>query len=281
MLVSLRELLPEAARADYAVPCFNVFGYEDARAVVSAAEKFGRPVIIAANKTLVDFMGVESAASMLSLLAKDASVPVCAHLDHTYEEDIVYRGIHHGFSSVMFDGSQLTLEENIRRTRQVVDVAHACGVSVEGEIGSVPYDDIRPHIKTITTSPDDAARFASESGVDAVAVSVGNIHRLKAPTATIDHDHLEKIAAKVGTPLVIHGTSGIREHDLLRLRKGPVAKFNIGTILRMAFGHKLQEVVRNNPDQFDRLFFMEAVMPAVEEAALDQLRLFYGVDIAN
>ncbi len=226
-------------------------------------------------------MGIENAASMLSLLAKEASVPVCTHLDHTYEESVVYQGIHYGFSSVMFDGSQLALEENIRRTRQVVEVAHACGVSVEGEIGSVPYDDIRPHIKTITTSPDDAVRFAHESGVDAVAVSVGNIHRLKEPTATIDHNQLEKIAAKVDTPLVIHGTSGIREHDLLRLRKGPVAKFNIGTILRMAFGYKLQEVVRNNPEQFDRLFLMEAVMPTVEEVTLDQLKLFYGVDIAH
>ena len=277
MIVNLRDLLPAAAESDYAVPCFNVFGFEDAKAVVNAAEALQKPVILAANKTIVDFMGVENAAQMISGLAKQASIPVCAHLDHTYEEDIVFKGIHHGFSSVMFDGSQLPLEENIRRTKAVADVAHACGVSIEGEIGSVPYDDIRPHIKTISTTPYEAAAFARESGVDAVAVSVGNIHRLKEPTATIDHERLAEIAAVVDKPLVIHGTSGIPAADLQKMRKGAVAKFNIGTVLRQAFGHKLREAVINNPEEFDRLFFMEAVMPEVEKAALEQLKLFYGV----
>lgn len=277
MLVSLKELLPEAATSDYAVPCFNVFGYEDARAVVNAAEKIERPVILAANKTLVDFMGVENAARMIRILAEQASVPVCAHLDHTYEEEIIFKGIHHGFSSVMFDGSQLPLEENIRRTRAVVNVAHACNVSVEGEIGSVPYDDIRPHIKTLSTDPFEAQAFADESGVDAVAVSVGNIHRLKEPTATIDHERLKDIARVVDKPLVIHGTSGIPVDDLQSMRRGAVAKFNIGTVLRQAFGHTLREVIHKHPEAFDRLFFMEEVMPAVEAAALDQLCLFYGI----
>ncbi|USE36211.1 class II fructose-bisphosphate aldolase [Endozoicomonas sp. SCSIO W0465] len=104
-----------------------------------------------------------------------------------------------------------------------------------------------------------------------MAISVGNIHRLKEPTAVIDHDSLSRIAEVVDTPLVIHGTSGIREEDLTRMRKGAVAKFNIGTVLRMAFGHKLREVVMAHPEEFDRLFFMEAVMPAVEEAARHQL----------
>ena len=277
MIVNLKDLLPAAAESDYAVPCFNIFGYEDARAVVNAAEAVQKPVILAANKTLVDFMGVENAAQMIRNLAEQASVPVCAHLDHTYEEDIVFKGIHHGFSSVMFDGSQLPLEENIRRTKAVADVAHACGVSIEGEIGSVPYDDIRPHIRTISTDPFEAAAFARESGVDAVAVSVGNIHRLKEPTATIDHERLAEIAAEVDKPLVIHGTSGIPAADLQKMRKGAVAKFNIGTVLRQAFGHKLRETVISNPEEFDRLFFMESVMPEVERATLEQLKLFYDV----
>lgn len=277
MIVNLKDLLPAAAESDYAVPCFNIFGYEDARAVVNAAEALQKPVILAANKTLVDFMGVENAAQMIRRLADQASVPVCAHLDHTYEEDIIFKGIHHGFSSVMFDGSQLPLEENIRRTKAVADVAHACGCSIEGEIGSVPYDDIRAHIKTISTDPFEAAAFAKESGVDAVAVSVGNIHRLKEPTATIDHERLAEIAAIVDKPLVIHGTSGIPAADLQKMRKGSVAKFNIGTVLRQAFGHKLREAVINNPEEFDRLFFMEAVMPEVERAATEQLKLFYDV----
>lgn len=125
MLVNLNDLLPDAAASDYSVPCFNVFGYEDARAVVEAAEEVGKAVILACNKDVVDFYGVETAAAMFLNLAHNSSVPVCLHLDHTYEEDIVYRALKAGFSSVMFDGSQLTLEENIARTKKVVDVAHA------------------------------------------------------------------------------------------------------------------------------------------------------------
>ncbi|PJE78971.1 Fructose-bisphosphate aldolase [invertebrate metagenome] len=278
MLVNLNDLLPEAAQSDYAVPCFNVFGYEDARAVTEAAEQIKRPVILAANKHVVDFMGIEHAAKMLRLLAENTSVPVCVHLDHTYEASIVYQGIRHGFSSVMIDGSQLTLEANIEKTRKVVDVAHACGVSVEGEIGSVPYDDIRPHIKTIATDPEIARIFSEESGVDAVAVSVGNIHRLTEPVAVIDHKRLEDIARKVSIPLVIHGTSGIPEADIRKMCHGKAAKFNIGTVLRMAFGHRLRHIMAEYPDAFDRLFFMEHTIPAVREAALGQMQLFYGAD---
>ncbi|GAL14923.1 5-keto-2-deoxy-D-gluconate-6 phosphate aldolase [Vibrio astriarenae] len=236
MLVSLKELLPEAASSNYAVPCFNVFGYEDARAVVEAAEEVNKPVILACNKDVADFYGVETAAAMFLNLANNASVPVCLHLDHTYEEDIVYRALKAGFSSVMFDGSQLTLDENIARTRKVVEVAHALGASVEGEIGSVPYEEGRDHIKSIFTEPEDAARFAKETGVDGVAISVGNVHRLTEPTSSIDFGRLDRIASEVSTPLVIHGTSGIRDEDIIKLKLSRVSKFNIGTCLRQALG---------------------------------------------
>ncbi|MDG2609773.1 class II fructose-bisphosphate aldolase, partial [Vibrio parahaemolyticus] len=113
MLVNLNDLLPEAAASNYAVPCFNVFGFEDARAVVEAAEQVNKPVILACNKDVVDFYGVETAAAMFLNLAHKSTVPVVLHLDHTYEEDIVFRALKAGFSSVMFDGSQLTLDENI------------------------------------------------------------------------------------------------------------------------------------------------------------------------
>ena len=277
MLVNLNDLLPKAAISDYAVPCFNVLGFEDAKAIVNAAEKVNKPIILAANKSLIDFMGVKHAALFMCALAKEAAVPVCVHLDHTYDESIIYQAIQYGFSSVMFDGSQLPLEENIRRTRAVVDVAHAVGVSVEGEIGSVPYDDIRPHILSIPTRVEDAQRFAEHSGADAIAVSVGNIHRLKTPTAIIDHHQLAAIAKVVDAPLVIHGTSGINDSDLQRLIKSAVAKFNIGTLLRQAFIKGVRQAVEENHDIREKALLMEGAMSAVEQLVARQLTLFYDL----
>ncbi|MGR5066439.1 class II fructose-bisphosphate aldolase [Photobacterium sp. DNB22_13_2] len=273
MLVNLKDLLPEAAASDYSVPCFNVFGYEDARAVVEAAEAVNKPVILACNKDVADFYGVETAAAMLLPLAKNSSVPVCLHLDHTYEEEIVFKALKAGFSSVMFDGSQLSLEENIARTRAVADVAHALGASVEGEIGSVPYDEGRDHIKSIYTEAEEAARFATESGADCVAVSVGNVHRLTEPTCTIDFGRLDKIASMVDIPLVIHGTSGIRDEDMEVLKRTRVSKFNIGTCLRQALGNNLRGFMNEEPEKFDRIYFMQKAMPFVKEEAIRNFKL--------
>ena len=273
MLVNLNDLLPQAAAADYSVPCFSIFGVEDAKAVVEAAEKVNKPVILSCNKDMVDFYGVETVAAMLLTGVHDSSVSVCLHLDHTYDEAIVFRALKAGFSSVMFDGSQLPLAENIARTRVVADVAHALGASVEGEIGSVPYNEGRDHIKTIDTRPEDAVRFAQESGADCMAISVGNIHRMTEPSCTIDFNLLEQIATKVSLPLVIHGATGIRDADMKKLKKSRVAKFNIGTCLRQALWHNLRELMNNEPHKFDRIYFMKKAMPFVTEEAIRNFEL--------
>ncbi|MGX9418706.1 class II fructose-bisphosphate aldolase [Vibrio sp. WJH972] len=273
MLVNLNEVLPMAAASDYAVPCFNVFGYEDARAVVDAAEEVGKPVILACNKDVIDFYGPVVAATMFSELAKSSTQKVVLHLDHTYEEHIVYQAIKAGFSSVMFDGSQLPLADNIARTKKVAEVAHACGVSVEGEIGSVPYQEGRDHIKTIDTSPNEAKQYAEESDLDCIALSVGNVHRLTEPTSIINFDLLQSIEAVVSKPLVIHGTSGIKEEDILKLKKTRVSKFNIGTSLRQALGHNLRDYMNAEVEKFDRLYFMKKAMPHVKEDAIRWFKL--------
>lgn len=279
MRVSLNDLLPQAQAGGYAVPCFNVFGYEDAVAVIRAAEEHNAPVILATNKEMVEFLGAKQAASMLGLLADDSSTKVCVHLDHCYDIGIAKQAVDSGYTSVMFDGSQLAMEDNISQTREVADYARANSVSVEGEIGSVPYSQGRDYIKTILTEPDDAQRFALESGVDAVAVSVGNVHRLETTSSSIDFERLEKIAAVVTQPLVIHGTSGIKEADLKRLATMAVCKFNIGTTLRMAFGRALRQTLESDPEVFDRLTIFNQVMPPMQQEASRNL-LLLGADKA-
>ena len=273
MLVTLNDLLPEAANSTSAVACCNVFGFEDARAILDAAESLNRPVILATNKDMVDLLGVESLAGMLAPMAEVSSAKVCLHLDHTYDESIVYQAMKSGFSSVMFDGSQLPLEENIRRTQQVSAVAKAFGISLEGEIGSVPYEEGRDHIKSIYTEPEQAQRYASESGIDAVAVAVGNIHRLKTPTCTIDYELLADIAKLIEIPLVVHGTTGIPEADIVRLKQTRIAKFNVGTSLRMVVGNSLRKAMEAEPDQFDRSHFMRKIMPDIRAEATRVIQL--------
>jgi len=267
MLVTLNEILPLASASKGSIPCFNVFGFEDASAIISAAEKLQQPVILATNKDMVEQLGVDVLAGMLLPMIAKSTASICLHLDHCYDEEVVYQAIHAGYSSVMFDGSQLSLSENIRRTKQVVDVAHALGVSVEGEIGSVPYEEGRAHIKSIYTEPEEAARYAQESGLDCMAVAIGNIHRLSTPSCTIDYDRLQKIEALVNVPLVVHGTSGIKEEDLYKLKETCVAKFNVGTSMRQAVGHNLRRLMQEEPDQYDRQYFFKKVMPYMQAEA--------------
>jgi fructose-bisphosphate aldolase class II len=273
MLLNLAKILAPAVEGGYSVACFNVFGWEDARAVVEGAAELNAPVILAVNLDFRQFMPLQAICVMLRSLAESAAVPVCIHLDHTYELDEVLRAVDLGFSSVMYDGSQLTLEENIAGTQRVAQYAHAAGCSVEAEIGSVPYAEGRVHIKSELTQVSDAVRFAAESGTDAMAVSVGNVHRLQKPGASIDFVRLAQIEAAVRVPLVIHGTSGLFERDIVRLARTRIAKFNIGTVLRQAFGRGLRDTLARYPDRFDRLEIMREAMPAVSREAMRMISL--------
>ena len=273
MLVTLRELLPAAASSGYAVPCFNVFGNEEAVAIVNAAEALGRGAILACNKEMAEFMGVEGFYGMVSHAAKSAAVPICIHLDHCDDEARIVNALKAGFTSVMYDGSQLPLAQNISRTAAIATIAHAFGASIEGEVGSVPYFEGRDHIKSELTSPADARDFAAHSGVDAMAIAVGNIHRLREPTAVIDYALLAEIEACTSLPLVIHGTTGITEADLRQLKQSRISKFNIGTTMRMTFARSLRESLAQDPAGFDRLTLMRPVVAALQAEAMRNLLL--------
>jgi fructose-bisphosphate aldolase class II len=273
MLVNLATILAPAVTGDYGVAAFNVFGWEDARAVIDAAEETSAPIILAASLDFTRAMPVELIAAMFRNLGESANVPVCAHLDHCYEIDAVLRAVDAGFTSVMYDGSPLPLADNIAGTKKVAAYAHRAGCSVEGEIGSVPYAEGRDTIRSEMTEVGSAVRLAAESGLDALAISIGNIHRLKQPGAKIDFERLSAIEASVKVPLVIHGTSGIFPEDLRRLARTRAAKFNVGTTLRQAFGRGLRETLGHNPERFDRLEIMRDVMPVMTREAVRMIRL--------
>lgn len=273
MLVTLRELLPAAAASGFAVPCFNVFGNEEVVAIVAAAQTMERGVILACNKEMAELMGVEGFFGMVGYAAKSASVPICVHLDHCDDEARILQALKAGFSSVMYDGSQLPLAQNISRTAAMAKLAHELGASIEGEVGSVPYFEGRDHVKSELTSPADARQFAEHSGVDAMAIAVGNIHRLREPTAQIDYELLAQIEACTSVPLVIHGTTGITETDLRQLKQSRVSKFNIGTTMRMTFARSLRAALAQDLDSFDRLTIMRPVVAALQAEAMRNLTL--------
>ena len=266
-VATLRQVLDDATRRRFAVAGLVVLGWEDALAFVQAADETGLPIILQAGPGCRRHTPVPILGKMFRHLAEQARVPVVCHIDHaTTLEDCVL-GIDHGFTSVMIDGSALPLAENIALTNRVVEVARAAGVSVEGEVGFVGYADGRP---SSFTAPEDAMRFEAETGVNALAVSAGNVHLQTEKTDGIDLDALHAIEAATKVPLVLHGGSGIPPAMRRRLaHHHRVKKFNIGTELRQAFGASLRKSLADQTRSFDRIELLRPTIAAVRDAARD------------
>ena len=267
MITNLKDILLPAQDKNYAVACFNVFGYEDARAVVDSAEARNASVILSINLDMRQFMTMEEIVGMLRPMAEKSNAPVCLHLDHTYEVDVVKAAIDAGFTSVMFDGSQLPISENISSILDVVDYAHPKGVSVEAEVGSVPYASGRDHIKSALTEVADALMMEQQGQPDALAISIGNVHRLESGTVEIDLERFNELEKALNLPLVIHGTSGLEDKDIQMLSLRQVAKFNVGTVLRKSFGNSLRSTLESDPELFDRIAIMKKVIPDLKATA--------------
>lgn len=273
MLVTLKEVLHHSMEKPYAVPAFNVFGYEDAKAVIEAAEELQAPVILATNKVAIAHMPIHILGKLLTQLAEDASVPVVVHLDHGSDYETVAQALKVGYSSVMYDGSQLSLAENIKNTKEIVKMSRAFGVSIEAEIGSVGYTDASMGMKHIYTNPKEAEQFAQQTGVDALAVAVGTLHRMEEQTAQIQYDLIREIEEVVHVPLVLHGSTGVPDEDLQNITETNFGKVNIGTALRMAFGEAMKETINSRPNVYDRMEVFPVSMKAVKDVAKEKLKL--------
>jgi fructose-bisphosphate aldolase, class II len=268
---TLAEVLGPALREGRAVAGFVVQGWEDARAYVAAAEVCARPVILQAGPGARAHMPLAVMGAMFVHLAESAGVPVVAHLDHGEGLEVCRAAVDIGFTSVMYDGSALPLDDNIAITAEIARMAHAAGVSVEAELGYVGY---HGGAASRMTNPAEVARFAAETQVDALAVSVGNDHLMPEPGAEIDLAQLARIgAAAPHLPLVLHGGSGIDHALRARIaRETNVCKFNIGTELRQAFGTSLRGVLAADPAVFDRNLILRATIPQMQAAAEAAIR---------
>ncbi|RYH02112.1 class II fructose-bisphosphate aldolase [Salipiger sp. IMCC34102] len=269
---TLKDVLPAANAHGYAVPGFVCLGWEDARAYVAAAEAEAAPVILQAGPSCRAHTPLPVLAAMFLHLADQASVPVVAHLDHGHTLAECEEALRCGFTSVMFDGSRLPLEENIAQTKTVVDLARRFGASCEGELGFVGYAE---GAASKGTDPDEVGPFVTETGVDALAISVGNVHLQTSAGQALDRERLQAIARQTPVPLVIHGGSGLGLEDRQDLpAQTLIAKINVGTELRRVFGQALRNFLSADPDLFDRIAILSASEPPLTDAARKVIRQF-------
>lgn len=232
MLVTSKELFKQAQENHYAIPAANFFDLDSARAYTSVANQMNKPLILAFAQAHLEMMSLEEAALVGKYLAKKAAVPVVLHLDHGQDENIIKQAIDLGFTSVMIDASQDSFEENVRRTKAIVDYAHAREVVVEAEIGfvgsGVNYEN-HDQSDSIYTEVADAVAFVNQTQVDSLAVSIGTAHGFYKGTPKISFERLAELKAALPTPLVLHGGSSSGDINLKRCATEGITKINIFT----------------------------------------------------
>lgn len=236
MLMNTKDILSSAQKEKYAVAAFNVYSLETLQAVIRVAEAENQPVIIALGERYFNMVDVEGFAALTKVLAKKSSIPIALHLDHAYQKESVIRAIDCGFTSVMFDGSKYDLAQNIRFTKEIVEIAHLAGVSVEAEIGSVArgaFSDEEDGDGTLT-DPKSAKIFVEETGVDFLAAAIGTVHGMYTGEPNINLELLEEIQQSVSIPLVLHGGSGTPEDIMKQAVAKGICKVNVNTEVSLA-----------------------------------------------
>lgn len=285
MLTDLNGVLVPARKNGYAVGLFNVVDLEMARGVIEAAEENNSPVIIGTAERFLDFMPLEYIADMLIPMARRASVPVAVHFDHGKTRENCLKAIDCGFTSIMFDCSRLPYEENVSKMKEITEIAHQKGVTVEGELGAVmdlegsiegEPDKLTGSPSDYFTDPDVAKDFVTRTGVDALAVSVGNAHGAYKFPPKLDFERIAAIQNKVNVPLVLHGGSGLTDEDFRKAIELGIAKVNIFTDINEAAAKAASEIFAENQKAYTSCVL--PVTDAVKKCTANKLKLFGSVN---
>ena len=281
-LVNMREILKAAEAGKYAVGAFGVQNLETCQAVVEAAVEERSPAILIISSGAIKYAGLQVIADIVKTLAEAAPVPIVAHLDHGESFKLATQCIHAGFKSVMVDASHHPYEENVAITKQVVEMAHAVNATVEGEIGKiggVEENIVVSAAEATMTEPEEAARFVKDTGVDAVAVAIGNAHGLYHGEPKLDIPRMGRIYAAVkavdpNCALVLHGGSGTPDHMIREAIAAGVSKINIGTELKLAFVNGVKETLAKKPNVDDPRHLIAPAREAVKAVTKEKMRLF-------
>jgi fructose-bisphosphate aldolase class II len=276
-LVSMNEFLPKAKAGKFAVGQFNMNNLEFAQAITEAAMEEKSPFIFGVSEGALKYMGIEYTVALAEASAKKSGLPIALHLDHGSSFEVAMACIRAGFTSVMFDGSHYPLEENIRITREVVKAAHAMGVSVEGELGTIGgvEDDISVEdADAALAKPEEAIRFYEETGVDALAIAVGTAHGMYKGEVKIRYDIIEAVASKIPVPIVLHGGSGVPDDMIRKAIQAGVGKINVNTENQVACTKTIREIFAKDAKVYDPRKYLGPAREAMKEVVKEKIRLF-------
>lgn len=290
MLVSLKELMKEASEGGYAVGAFNVSNLESLMAIMEAAEETGHGVILNYAEVHAPFLSMEQAAVIMLDAARNASVPVCVHLDHGSSMEACIRAIRLGFTSVMLDASAEDYETNVRATAQIVRLAHSVGVTVEAELGHIfssnmglaesPEEaetlDSYESADDVYTDPATAKDFVERTEVDVLAIAFGTTHGIYTKKPVLDLDRITKIRQAIDIPFVMHGGSGLSKEEFQTAIQNGIRKINYYTYMTLAGGKAVKEAM-DQKGADENVFFHDIPMIAVramKENVKQAIRVF-------
>lgn len=276
-LVTSKEMLEAALQGHFGVGAFNANNMEQIQGIIDAANEEKSPVILQVSQGAIDYAGLGFATAMVKVAAEEASVPVALHLDHgaSFEQNVTcFRA---GFTSLMFDGSKLSYEENVRITAKIVEFASIVGIPVEAELGKVlqSRDNVsEADVRAAMTDPDQAADFVARTGVSSLAVAIGSVHAMQAAEAELDIERLKAIRAKVNIPMVLHGSSGVKESSEVEAIQHGICKINVATMLNQAFIKGILDGYAENPANIDPRKWLVRSRDGVKEVVRHKMRLF-------
>jgi len=279
--VTTKEMLKEAQKGRYGIGAFNDNNMEIIQAIVETAEEEKAPVILQASQGAIKYAGLDMIVAMVKAVAEKVDIPVALHLDHGTDYHQNIKCLRAGFTSLMFDGSKLPFDENVEMTKKVVEMAHACNIPVEAELGQIGKmgDSDEPgvaleKVKESMAKPEEAAKFVELTEIDFLAAAVGTIHGCRTPFAKLDIPRIKKIRELTDVPLVLHGASGANDEEVRKGIAAGICKINIDTRIRMIFTKKMKEMLEENPNQIDPRKILGPAKDAVKEIIRDRMRVF-------
>ena len=278
-LVSMNPMLQAASQAGYAVGAFNPVDYPSMKAIVRAAEEEDAPVIVQLSTKTVRYFGHEALAGWMRELAGNSPVPVALHLDHGKEVEMIRRCIETGWTSVMIDASHLPFEENLELSRQVMEMATPAGVGVEAELGEivgVEEEIVVAEDDAHLADPVKAEIFCRELNLGVFAPAIGTAHGYYKGRPKVAFDLIDEIYRRTGTPLALHGGTGLSDEVIQRCIKLGCAKVNISTNLKHAFIDGFADYHRANPGDYEPLRVLDAQYAGMKQLIRDKIRQFGG-----
>lgn len=278
MIVTSARLMKRAARDGRAVPAFNIDNLESAMAVSEVMHELRTPVIVQTIPRTLNYGGIAIYPAMMRELMADCPVDFALHLDHGDSLSLAKKCIASGFSSVMFDGSAMSFEDNVRYTKEITDFALPMDVSVEGELGTIGGKEQNDEESGIRyTEVDEAVEFVRRTNISALAIGVGTAHGVYKGEPNINIQRIREIHSAMETPLVLHGASGLSEEVLRDCIAAGISKINFATELRIAFTEGIREQLAASPEVYDPKVYLRPAVDKIKETIKSKIRICYGL----